>query len=330
MPGLGDYLKKIFQPSAPMAQSSDPMAGMGPMDRFAYLRQNSPETLMSLAGGLMNGDVGGAFAAAGQAMGQHRQEYQQRQDAERKQNLTRRWLMANRGLSNEEADMALSNPMILGSYLKGQTGEDVRYSMQPIYGTDAEGKTVLGTVGSDGSFKAIDTGGFNVAAGIDKVDLGDRWALYDKRTGQQIGTEEKNLRRAESDLLTAEQTVSEIESLIQHPGLGSIVGPVDQFRPSWTMGAEGRDALARFNQAKGRAFLQAYATLKGGGQITEIEGMKAEQAMARMDRALNEEEFKIALQDFRDAVKAGAAKLRARAGQTAPAAGSLKSKYGLE
>lgn len=72
--------------------------------------------------------------------------------------------------------------------------------------------------------------------------------------------------------------------------------------------------------------------LKGGGQITEIEGMKAEQAMARMDRAQSEAEFKQALTDFRDAVKAGMDKLRQRAGQpSAPAAPTdYKSKYGLD
>lgn len=120
-----------------------------------------------------------------------------------------------------------------------------------------------------------------------------------------------------TDIETAEKTVKEIDQLISNPGLNAVVGPLDQYRPSWSMGDQGRDALARFNQLKGRAFLQAFATLKGGGQITEVEGQKAQDAMARMDRAQGEEDFKIALQDFRDAVDAGMRKLRA-VGQRIP------------
>jgi flagellar protein FlgJ len=84
------------------------------------------------------------------------------------------------------------------------------------------------------------------------------------------------------------------------------------------LGNEGRDALARFNQLKGKAFLQAYTTLKGGGQITEVEGQKAQDAMARMDRAQSEETFKQALTDFRDAVKTGIQKLKEKGGVGVP------------
>lgn len=123
-----------------------------------------------------------------------------------------------------------------------------------------------------------------------------------------------------TDLATADQAITELDELIAHPGLSTIAGSFDQYRPAWTMGAKGKDALARFNQAKGRAFLQAFGMLKGGGQITEIEGIKAEQAMARMDRAQSEPEFIQALKDFRDAVASGREKLIQRAGMTgAPA-----------
>ncbi len=119
-------------------------------------------------------------------------------------------------------------------------------------------------------------------------------------------------------LPTMESTVKEIDQLIAHPGLNSIAGPIDQYRPSVTMGSQGRDALARYEQLKGRAFLQAYNSLRGGGQITEVEGAKAQNAMARLDRAQSEEEFKTALKDFRDAVEQGMNKIRG-ARQPAPA-----------
>ncbi|WP_245494505.1 lytic murein transglycosylase [Rhizobium ruizarguesonis] len=125
-----------------------------------------------------------------------------------------------------------------------------------------------------------------------------------------------------ADLMQADQTIKNIDQLLTSKGLDSIVGSVDQFRPSWTMGADGRDALTRLKQLQGGAFLQAYGLLKGGGQITEVEGGKAQDAMARMDRSLDEPHFRAALKDFRDAVEQGVAKMKERAKVAAPSAPS--------
>jgi hypothetical protein len=206
------------------------------------------------------------------------------------------------------------------------------YSLTPVYGKDAQGNTVLIQPGKSGT--AVQTKlpeGVTISSGVDKIDLGTQWGILDKRSGQIVGYQPKDLKGAESqkalgkaqggmqatlpsDIHNGEMTIAQIDDLIKHPGLSAIVGPLDQFRPNWTMGSEGRDALARFNQLKGKAFLQAYSTLRGGGQITEVEGVKAENAMARMDRAQSEAEFATALKDFRDAVQVGMQKLREKAG----------------
>lgn len=223
------------------------------------------------------------------------------------------------------------------------------YSLTPVYGKDAQGNTVLIQPGKSGT--AVQTKlpeGVTISSGVDKIDLGTQWGIIDKRTGQIVGYQPKDLKGAESekalgkaqggvkatlpsDIQNAESTIAQIDQLSMHPGLSSIVGPLDQFRPNWTMGAEGRDALARYNQLKGKAFLQAYSTLRGGGQITEVEGVKAENAMARMDRAQSEDEFKLALKDFRDAVQIGMQKLREKAGVAAPStqASSGKTSSGI-
>jgi flagellar protein FlgJ len=217
---------------------------------------------------------------------------------------------------------------------KTSAGDDAVFGT-PIYGRGPDGKMVLGVINKNGTFQQLDTGGVEVTPGLTWQDFGtyrqgfdksgapatppvtkeNYQEAFDKDAGGAAGKAQAEAAATlPTDLQTADQAVKEIDELIDHPGLSSIVGPVDQYRPSWTMGAEGRDALARFNQAKGRAFLQAFGMLKGGGQITEIEGAKAEQAMARMDRAQGEAEFKQALEEFRDAVKAGAQKMRERAG----------------
>lgn len=143
------------------------------------------------------------------------------------------------------------------------------------------------------------------------------------------------------------------KQLLEHKGLDQIVGGMGGRIPdgpaamkyfNFVMaGTPAADAMALHNQVKGEVFLQAYNTLKGGGQITEIEGQKAEQAMARMDRAQSKEAYRKAVQEFVDAVNAGYQKLEAAAmaspaasagppAQPSPAAGpsidDLLKKYG--
>jgi hypothetical protein len=232
---------------------------------------------------------------------------------------------------------------------KAVSGE---YSLTPQYGTDKDGNTVLLQTGKSG--EAIQTKlpeGVKISSGVDKVDLGTSWGIIDKRTGNLVGTQPKDVSGKEAAeargkaqgeaqaalpgaLADAERTKASIDQLLNHEGLGSIVGPLDQYRPSWSLGESGNDALARYKQLQGQAFLQAYNLLKGGGAITDIEGKKAEAAMARLDRAQSEDTFKAALKDFRDAIESGVNKLKAKAGTTtAPAASAptnLKAKYGLD
>jgi hypothetical protein len=232
---------------------------------------------------------------------------------------------------------------------KAVSGE---YSLTPQYGTDKDGNTVLLQTGKSG--EAIQTKlpeGVKISSGVDKVDLGTSWGIIDKRTGNLVGTQPKDVSGKEAAeargkaqgeaqaalpgaLADAERTKASIDQLLNHEGLGSIVGPLDQYRPSWSLGESGNDALARYKQLQGQAFLQAYNLLKGGGAITDIEGKKAEAAMARLDRAQSEDTFKSALKDFRDAIESGVNKLKSKAGTTAapaaPAPTNLKAKYGLD
>lgn len=70
---------------------------------------------------------------------------------------------------------------------KTRNGSDATFSKTPIYGTDEQGNPVIGTIGDDASFRAIETPGFKPSTGVDKIDLGDRWALQDKRSGAIVG-----------------------------------------------------------------------------------------------------------------------------------------------
>jgi hypothetical protein len=92
-----------------------------------------------------------------------------------------------------------------------------------------------------------------------------------------------------------------------HPGFEGVVGMgVPGVRLFPGTAAAGFDAL--FEQAEGGAFLQAYESLRGTGQITEIEGTKATSALTRMKRSQSEAEFVKAAREFADVLRAGVAR----------------------
>lgn len=81
-------------------------------------------------------------------------------------------------------DAGASVEDVLGVAMKKKMGGDTQYALNPIWGTGPDGSPALGTLGNDGSFKQIETPpGFKPSTGVDKIDLGDRWALQDKRSG---------------------------------------------------------------------------------------------------------------------------------------------------
>ena len=90
-----------------------------------------------------------------------------------------------------------------------------------------------------------------------------------------------------------------------HPGFTTVVGATMLPGARFVPGTAAADFQARFDQIKGSAFLQAYETLKGGGQITNIEGEKGTAALNRMSIAQSEREFIQAAREFQEVVQKG-------------------------
>lgn len=95
----------------------------------------------------------------------------------------------------------------------------------------------------------------------------------------------------------------QIGALASHKGLSGIVG-VRGAIPN-IPGTDAADAQARLEQLQGGVFMQARQALKGGGQITDYEGMKAEQAYGRMQKAQSKEAFLEALGDYQTHIHNG-------------------------
>ena len=105
---------------------------------------------------------------------------------------------------------------------------------------------------------------------------------------------------AQKQVTNANNALATIESALNHPGLNASVGSIDSKFVSLSPDAVAFEAY--HDQIKGKAFLAAFESLKGGGQITEVEGLKAEQATARLNLAQDEDDYKQALRDLKNVI----------------------------
>lgn len=118
----------------------------------------------------------------------------------------------------------------------------------------------------------------------------------EKAVGEAEG---KRLTKAESALDDANMILSLIDQVLNHPRLHTATGPLGVVLSR----IPGTDAIAiqsMLDQIRGQVFLQAFDRLRGSGQISNIEGVKAEQARARLDSRMDIKDFREALQELRD------------------------------
>jgi hypothetical protein len=127
--------------------------------------------------------------------------------------------------------------------------------------------------------------------------------------------------KLESAILTGQDMIGTLESIVGRPAveggdtamppdpaLASILGMVQGRVPP--LSQAGEDLKVKVEQIAGVAFLQAFETLKGAGAITQVEGEKATQAIARLSRTQSPEAFKASLFEFTDIVRRGVEKAR--------------------
>lgn len=114
---------------------------------------------------------------------------------------------------------------------------------------------------------------------------------------------------------TADRGIRLVDELLAHPGFSSVVGasltPGARFIP----GTDSSDFQARFDEINGGAFMQAFQSLRGGGQITEKEGEKATAAITRMRTSQSEKEFTRGAREFQDVMRGVKARTEQLAGQ---------------
>ncbi|UZB05544.1 hypothetical protein OM948_08845 [Xanthomonas citri pv. fuscans] len=121
-----------------------------------------------------------------------------------------------------------------------------------------------------------------------------------ERAKGQVEQQLKAQQELPGVIRTSDQAISLIDQALNHPGRATATGLSGTLDPrNYTPGTDARDFQVLLDQIKGGTFLQAFQSLKGGGAITEVEGKKAEQAIARLNTAQSDKAFKEALEDLK-------------------------------
>lgn len=117
-----------------------------------------------------------------------------------------------------------------------------------------------------------------------------------KIKGESKAEAKIDLPKLKSD---AENLKSIVRSALDHPGFPSVVGMPSLGKLSRFVGGTEEAGFDKVHkQIVGKTFMEAYKTLKGGGQITEVEGQKATEALQRLDTKLSEKEYIAAAEEF--------------------------------
>jgi hypothetical protein len=135
---------------------------------------------------------------------------------------------------------------------------------------------------------------------------------------------------APNAIAQGDEAIKLVDDLLKAPGMKQAVGASRLLGIQKVPGTAAKDFDIRLDQLKGKQFLQAFESLKGGGAITEMEGKKATDAIARMDAAGSEEEFVKAAREFQAVIRRGVEVAKTRAGNAAPAAPAAPKRIRLD
>ena len=124
--------------------------------------------------------------------------------------------------------------------------------------------------------------------------------------GEQAATKEFSLPRMRD---ISQRALNEGVNLLKHPGFEAAVGMPNPFKGGLGVGTVPFTPARDFNNAldsvKRGAFMQAYEQLRGAGAISGPEGIAATEALANMNTATSEVQFKRELQRFMNIVASG-------------------------
>lgn len=215
----------------------------------------------------------------------------------------------NPGAGNPESffgtGIPIRNPD--GSISYGQFGNQGSFNI-PDLPDGAEFLTPVEQLNIGTGFVDVDKFG-NRTGGFTEID--NFTPAQDAALGKVIGdAAAQKIIGLPQTLATADNMIGSIDGILNDPALDVSTGWL-----AWMQGVPGTEQYRfgqRALQLQGQAFLQAFESLKGGGQITEVEGNKATQAIGRLSTAQNPADYRQALNELKTIIEA--AKTRAQQG----------------
>lgn len=311
-------------PNALPPQAAAPAAQPGFLERLGNGINAHPYMLMSMGANLASGGgIGGALKG-----GMAGAQYDQAQASEARQQQAIYSAMKARGYSETEARAAAFNKD-MAKALVGREYEKRSLVEKDgnIISLDPSNPRQSGVVGAYPTFQKMqpgESGQFvtpGVPGGVGTATAAPSaqtvipgMSLEEKAKATKVGEiEGENTAKLPATIDQAQTALRLVDELQRHPALNSTIGPVAGRLPA--IGGQQADAINRIDQLKGQAFLSAFSSLRGGGQISNIEGEKATQAVTRLQRATSPEAFNLALNDLREVLHLGLKNAYLQAGQ---------------
>jgi hypothetical protein len=138
-------------------------------------------------------------------------------------------------------------------------------------------------------------------------------SVAEKAEQERIGTIKGEAKTKLTRVIdNANRMLDQLNEAVNHPALKWSTGPF--FPTTYLPGTPMFDFGALMTSIKGKAFLEAYESLKGAGNITEQEGRAATEAFAQLDLKQSPAAVRKALETLRAVVASGLRRTMAQAG----------------
>jgi hypothetical protein len=208
--------------------------------------------------------------------------------------------------------------------------------MTPIWGQDAQGNPVLLQLGQGQLVTAQAPDGIRLTPGVQMLNTGTGFTGVNTKTGQPIGTPipidvggkaaqeftgkdtAERIAAAPAYIRKAQEATAVIDGILNDPAFEYGTGAAGTLLRR-IPGTPTRRFGTRVEQLQGQAFLQAFESLRGGGAITQIEGTKATDAIARLDASQSPEDYRAALNELKGILATAIQREQARMGGQQPA-----------
>jgi hypothetical protein len=186
-----------------------------------FLRQQNPDLAAAVESGALSG--GDAYKLF----------YQQKLEAQKPRN---NFMAVGKNLYDVNSGQWVSPPA-------GMAADPAEFGLNPIYGTDENGRTGIGQVAKDGSFHIVDTGGFRPVGTTSNLNLGSTIQTNDK-AGNVISStpidnagaaRDKAVGGAQGDAAASYNSMSS-----KMPGLETVVKKLDDLSTKATYTAAGQ------------------------------------------------------------------------------------------